>query len=808
MRQASKEFIDSLTVFHQKIEASGLMLGIKIGFLATPFVMWFILNLFGLNSALKFAIMSMTIAILALIYATHVLVDIMKSKPGSDEMQRMALYIQEGSEGFFLAQYGTIFKLSFFFCVIIMLIYYFREPPILQSSSKNVDNSKLAITSTATSIFSGISFILGAVCSAFSGYSGMWVSVRANVRTTSAASRCYDEAIGIAFKGGYFAAAINVALAILGISTIFLMEYFYYRAVLPKSEMVIEVIDQIPLQIIGFGFGASFVAMFAQLGGGIYTKAADVGADLIGKVESNIPEDDHRNPAVIADLVGDNVGDCAGQAADLFESISAEIISAMILGATLAHEARFSLSLKVSFMFFPLAVHCLDLFASTVGMHFVKTKKGLPEYDASYGKLEDPLDVMKKGYRVSMLVGIVGFMGLCYMFLNPENRPKAWLNFSFCGMIGVIVSYLFIEVTQYYTDYNYSPVKSIVYASKTGHATNVIAGLSTGLESTGIPILIITLGLLTSHYFGENTGILDQGGKPIGGLFGTAIATMGMFCTGVFVLSMSGFGPIADNAGGIAELSEQPAEIRKITDVLDAVGNVTKANTKGYSVGSASLACFLLFSAFIDEVNFISPKKIDQVDITNPPIFLGGMLGAMCVFVFTSWSIAAVGNAAQDVIKEVRRQYKEHPEILMGEVPPNYKQCVEIVARAGLREMIKPGLLAVLTPFIVGFSFKYLGKYLEKEQLGAKVICSFLMFSTCTGILMALFLNNAGGAWDNAKKFIESGECGGKGSDTHKAAVTGDTVGDPCKDTAGPSIHILIKLFATITLVLAPLFID
>ena len=530
---------------------------------------------------------------------------------------------------------------------------------------------------------------------------------------------------------------------------------------------------------------------------------------IIGKVEAGIPEDDHRNPAVIADLVGDNVGDCAGQAADLFESITAEILSAMILGATLADEANFKTDEKVCFMLFPLTVHCLDILVSTIGMHYVKTKPGLPDYNPNYGEIEDPLDIMKRGFSVSMLLGTVGFFLIAKFYLTGEKSgfPSCWLNFAFCGLVGIVISYLFILTTQYYTDYNYAPVKKIAHASKTGPATNIIAGLSVGLESTGFPIIIISIGILIAYYLGESSGIVNADGHKIGGLFGTAIATMGMFTTGVYVLSMSGFGPIADNAGGIAEMSEQPHAVRNITDRLDAVGNVTKANAKGYSVGSASLACFLLFSAFIDEVNFISPIKIKVVDITMPEVFIGGILGSMCVFVFSSWAINAVGNAAQDVIKEVRRQFRENPLILEGKALPNYKQCVEIVARAGLREMIRPGLLSVLAPVFVGYTFKLIGLYQGKEMLGAKVICSFLMFSTSTGILMALFLNNGGGAWDNAKKYIETGAIGGKGSDVHKAAVCGDTVGDPCKDTAGPSIHILIKLLSTITLVLVPVFI-
>lgn len=480
------------------------------------------------------------------------------------------------------------------------------------------------------------------------------------------------------------------------------------------------------------------------------------------------------------------------------------MLSAMILGAELAEKGKLH-DYRVSFMMFPLALHCLDIIASTVGMHFVKTKRGLPFYDANYGEFEDSLEIMKRGFKYTVGAGIGGFMILCLVLLNEKGT---WINFAGCGLVGIGVSYVFILSTQYYTDYHYGPVRSIAESSRTGHATNIIAGLSVGLESTGIPILCITFGLITSFYLGESSGIKDLHGKPIGGLYGTAIATMGMFSNGVYVLSMSGFGPIADNAGGIAEMSNQPETVREVTDKLDAVGNITKANAKGYSVGSASLACFLLFSAFIDEVNFVSPRKFSAVDITVPEVFLSGLLGSMVVFVFSAWAIKAVGNAAQEVIAEVRRQFRENPGILDGSSKPNFKHCVKIVAEAGIREMIKPGLLAVLSPIIVGLLFSRIGMIREVELLGAKCVSAFLMFSTSTGILMALFFNNGGGAWDNAKKYIETGAHGGKGSEAHKAAVTGDTVGDPCKDTAGPSIHILIKLLSTITLVLTPLFVS
>jgi len=414
---------------------------------------------------------------------------------------------------------------------------------------------------------------------------------------------------------------------------------------------------------------------------------------------------------------------------------------------------------------------------------------------------------MKKGYFVSMFLGFIGILVNSYYFLDSPSNPNAWLYFFGCGIIGLLDSYLIMIITQMYTDYNYNYVKSIASASQTGHATNVITGLSVGLESTAFPSLIIAASLIGSFHLGQKAGLVDQN-ENFGGLYGTAVATMGMFVSGVFILSMSGFGPIADNAGGIVEMSMHDSSVRNITDRLDAVGNITKANTKGYSVGSASLACFLLFSAYMDEVTLITGKEFKVIDIATPEVFIGGLLGAAVVFLFSSWALSAVGNAAQAVIKEVRTQINQDENILKGKSKPNYKQCVSIVTAAGLKEMIKPGLLSVLSPIVVGIVFRIVGRYQNKPYLGAQCVGAFLMFCTATGILMANFFNNAGGAWDNAKKYIEAGNFGGKYSESHKAAVTGDTVGDPCKDTAGPSIHILIKLVSTITLVLAPLFVD
>jgi len=517
-----------------------------------------------------------------------------------------------------------------------------------------------------------ISFLIGAVCSAISGYAGIWVSVRANLRVAAAARNDYNKALQICFRGGAFAAIINVALAIFGISLLFLILSFHFYLNNKNPERP-PPIQEIPVLIVGFGFGASFVAMFAQLGGGIFTKAADVGADLVGKVEESIPEDDPRNPATVADLVGDNVGDCAGQCADLFESISAEILSAMILGGAMANHAGLSFEQKSGFILFPLMVHSLDLLVSTIAVYFVYTKPGHPATDSGYGEPEDPLYVLKRGYYVSLALAMGGLFIICRWFLYITALPSAFMYFYACSVVGVIVSFLFVGITQYYTDYNFPPVQSIAQSSQMGHATNIITGLSVGLESTGLPIIVISFGVISSYYLGQATGIQNQEGVMIGGLYGTAIATMGMFASGVYVLSMSGFGPIADNAGGIVEMSNQAANVRDITDRLDAVGNVTKANTKGYSVGSASLACFLLFSAYLDEVEMMTGKKFTVIDIAVPEIYIGGLLGSMTVFVFSSWAIKAVGVAAEEVIKEVRRQFKEHPGILTYEEKPDYR---------------------------------------------------------------------------------------------------------------------------------------
>eukprot|EP00667_Euglena_gracilis_P003318 EG_transcript_3323 len=620
----------------------------------------------------------------------------------------------------------------------------------------------------------------------------MWVSVRANLRVASAAARNkYSDAMAIALRGGAFCGLVVVTLCIFGLSLLF----FVLQAVFsqdPADDL------HLPHLLVGYGFGASLVALFAQLGGGIFTKAADVGADMVGKVEANIPEDDPRNPVVIADLVGDNVGDCAGRGADLFESIAGEIIGAMIIGADLAHHA--ALPEPLAFMFFPVLIHALDLVVSSVAVMLTKPRRlglgrSLPTtddvVDAEKGQdlmsqYEDPMDCLKRGYSIALFLAVIAIGFLARSMLYIDTAPGVWLHFFGCALTGVLTSFLFLHVTQYYTDYRHAPVQRIALACKTGHGTSVIAGVAVGLESTALPTVIIVAALLGSFWLGETCGLVDGLGRPVGGLFGTAIATMGMLSTAVFVLAMDTFGPITDNAGGIVEMSRQPDYVRDITDRLDAVGNVTKATTKGYSIGAAGLASFLLFRAFLDVVNTYTGARspFELVNIAIPEVFLSGLLGGMLVMLFSAFAIAAVGRTAQEVVVEVREQFLNKPGILLNTEKPDYDRCVAIVTSASLREMVKPGFLAILLPVLVGFGMRLVGAYTQRPLLGVECVAAFVMFATATGILMALFFNNAGGAWDNAKKYIETGAHGGKGSEAHKSAVTGDTVGDPFKDTA------------------------
>lgn len=733
------------------------------------------------------------ITILGLAFAIWLVQWVMAKNTGSESMRKTSDAIKEGAEAFLRRQNRTILILSALFAIALFVGYgLLREHREFDPVS----------TSMQLAIWISVSFIFGALCSVLAGYVGMWVSIRANIRTAAAVCTSLNDALQIALRAGAVSGLVVVTMSLLGVTGLFVL----VKLLTPEVNLA-----KIPLLIVGYGFGASFVALFAQVGGGIYTKAADVGADLVGKLEAGIPEDDSRNPAVIADLVGDNVGDCAGRGADLFESTAAENLGAMILGSSLALAAQkanmdFSAGV-IGVMLFPLVARAFGIIASIVGILSVRLNS----------EDQDPMQALNKGYFISILLATPLF-GLAsnWLLANPI-ATDAWWHFFLCGVLGLMTSVAFAYITQYYTQYKYRPVQSIAEASITGPATNIIEGTAVGFECTWMPTLVIALALLGSYYLGDTSGL------PHAGLFGTAVATMGMLATAAYILSMDTFGPITDNAGGIIEMSGQPEEIRRRTDKLDAVGNTTKALTKSYAIGSAGLAAFLLFQAYIDEVkNYAGLDESVQfgVNMGKPLVFVAALLGAMLVFVFCSLTIRAVGVTAKSIIEEVRRQYANLPRVnemiqFPSDFKPDYGACVDIVTRAALRKMVIPGLLVVLAPIAVGLLFKmFIG--IEGKLIAAESVAAMLMVATITGILMALYLNNAGAAWDNAKKYVESGAYGGKymtdqngnkiKNPTYGAAVVGDTVGDPFKDTAGPSLHVLIKLLATVTLVMAPLF--
>ncbi len=720
------------------------------------------------------------VGVLAIVYALVLARQVLASDTGTPEMQRVSNAILAGAQAYLSRQYRTIYSIAGVVAVVIGVL-------IFLITKADQEPGKRAILTF-------VSFLVGAILSGISGFIGMNVAVRSNIRTAAGARRNLASAFNAAFHGGAVSALLVIALSLLGVSGIF--------AVFAATGLTKGVQDA-PSYIVGYGFGASFVALFAQLGGGIYTKAADVGADLVGKVEANIPEDDPRNPAVIADLVGDNVGDCAGRGADLFESTAAEIVGAMILGVALSKVTN-----NNAFIFFPLVVTAFGLLASMIGIALVRPN----------ANEQDALGLLNRGYFIVAVLSVVFMLLVTYLMFQGITRKNAdgstynigahWYYFALAGFVGIAASIAFVYITQYYTATNYRPVRTIAEASLTGSATNIISGLSIGFETTAAPAIAISLAIGSSFYLGTLGSV--TGNSLQDGIFGTACATVGILMSAAYILAMDTFGPITDNAGGIVEMSEQPESVRDVTDALDSVGNTTKALTKGYAVGSAALAAFLLFSAYLDEVATFrgyTPgsdgwNATHRVDLAQPKVFIGAFLGLMLVFLFSSFAIRAVGRAAQDMIAEVRRQWREKPGIMAGTEQPDYARCVDISVRGALREMIAPGALAVLMPVLVGL------------VLRAEGAAGLLIVGTMGGILLANVMNNGGGAWDNAKKLIEagglkdaSGNVLGKRSDAHAAAVVGDTVGDPFKDTAGPSLHVLVKLLSTVTLVLVPLFI-
>ncbi|HKV60258.1 MAG TPA: sodium-translocating pyrophosphatase [Ktedonobacteraceae bacterium] len=759
------------------------------------------------------------VGLATVLFAAYLAAYVLRKDTGTPAMQKVADAIFKGAMAFLNRQYRTIAFLSIFAAILVALVLG------LLGQGSQADKINLAW-------HTALAFLIGAFCSGVSGYIGMYVAVKSNSRTASAATRSLGEALMVSLRGGAVSGFLVVALSLLGVSLVFTA----YGGLTSTAAA--------PSLIVGFGFGASFVALFAQLGGGIYTKAADVGADLVGKVEANIPEDDPRNPAVIADLVGDNVGDCAGRGADLFESTAAENIGAMILGVILYTSTN-----NIGWILFPLVVRAFGLIASAIGLLWIRPSV-VTEPDKAAGK--DPGEIamnqLNIGYFITCFFSVIGVFIGAYLLLSGHGITAngglpAWVWFGFSGTTGILLSIAFVYITQYYTAGTWRPVREIAAATLTGPATTIITGIAVAFECVALPVLAISAALGLSYFFGSQVNIPSNSTVvSAGGIFGTAVATMGMLMSCAYILAMDTFGPITDNAGGITEMGGQAESVRDITDALDGVGNTTKALTKGYGIGSAALAAFLLFSAYLDvlftsKVNSIcgipntlhcaTPAALNAahataagvyvINLSKIEVFVAALIGITLIFFFSALAIRAVGAAAKRMIEEVRRQFRENPKIMAenpaDRVDPDYARCVDISTRGALRAMVLPGLVAVLTPIAVG------------TILGPEAEAGMLMVGTMGGIVLALFLNNGGGAWDNAKKYIEAGylrvdENGemvdrndpkgtvlGKKSEPHKAGVVGDTVGDPFKDTAGPSLHVVIKLLSTITLVLAPLYV-